>query len=92
MPYYVYIAANKTDRVLYTGVTNNIQRRISEHKKGEIKGFTQKYKVNKLLFAQEFPTAVEAITAEKKIKGWKRFKKLDLIKSINPSFQDLSIV
>ena len=89
--YYVYIATNKTNTVLYTGVTNNLQRRISEHKQGLIEGFTKKYKINKLVFYEVFPTATEAITAEKKIKGWTRKKKIDLIKEKNLGFKDLNI-
>lgn len=88
--FYVYIVTNKRNTVLYTGVTNNLQRRISEHKQGLISSFTKKYKVNKLIFYKTFPTAVEAIMSEKKIKGWTRKKKTDLIKSVNPDFGDLA--
>ncbi len=87
--YYVYIATNKVDTVLYTGVTNNLARRIYEHKNKLIPGFTYRYNINKLVFYEIFPTAVEAIAAEKKIKGWVRRKKIDLIKTSNPEFKDL---
>jgi len=74
---------------LYTGVTNNLERRIFEHKNKLIKGFTSKYNVNKLIWYEEFNSPEEAIAAEKKIKGWTRQKKIDLIKSMNPEFRDL---
>jgi len=87
--YYVYIATNKRNTVLYTGVTNNVERRMSQHKQKLIKGFTSKYNINKLVYSQEFNTPGEAISAEKTIKGWLRKKKIDLIKSMNPEFKDL---
>lgn len=86
--YYVYILANKSN-ILYTGITNNLQRRIFEHKTGLIKGFTKKYKINKLIFFEEFKTAIEAISAEKRTKGWTRKKKINLIKSKNPKFKEI---
>ncbi|MBM2820411.1 MAG: excinuclease subunit [Candidatus Berkelbacteria bacterium] len=86
--YYVYIATNKSN-TLYTGVTNDIQRRMYEHKFKFIKGFTEKYNINKLVYFQEFNNPNEAITVEKKIKGWTRAKKINLIKSLNPTFKDL---
>lgn len=77
--FYVYIASNIRDTVLYTGVTNNLRRRIQEHKQKEIKGFTKKYNVSKLVFYEVFNSPIDAITAEKKIKGWTRhFQELDL--------------
>ena len=87
--YYVYIAVNKRNTVLYTGVTNNLERRIYEHKHRVIKGFTAKYNINKLVYYQEFNTPEEAISAEKKIKGWTREKKIGLIKNTNPEFKNL---
>lgn len=89
--YYVYILTNKTNRVLYTGVTNNLLRRIFEHKQGIIDGFTKKYKVKKLVFSEAFNNPTDAIAAEKKIKGWIRKKKIALIESQNPEWNDLSI-
>ncbi|MFA4818478.1 MAG: GIY-YIG nuclease family protein [Patescibacteria group bacterium] len=88
--YYVYIATNQRNTVLYTGVTNNITRRMYEHKNKLISGFTKKYNVNKLIFCEEFSDPVTAINNEKKIKGWLRKKKIDLIKKGNPDFRDLS--
>lgn len=87
--YYVYILTNKNRTVLYTGVTNSIRRRLHEHKTKSIKGFTAKYNVDQLLFVQEFQTILEAIAAEKKIKGWTRAKKLTLIKEQNPNFEEI---
>jgi putative endonuclease len=89
MSYYVYIATNYTNSVLYTGITNNPDRRMFEHANKSTQGFTSRYNINKLIFAEEFPTAYEAISAEKKIKGWTRAKKISLIKKSNPKFEDL---
>lgn len=90
--YYVYIATNKRNTVLYTGVTNNLNRRIYEHHNKLIKGFTSKYNIEKLIYYQEFNTAIEAISAEKKIKGWTRDKKIKLIKTVNSEFRDLLLL
>ncbi|MBU1178316.1 GIY-YIG nuclease family protein [Patescibacteria group bacterium] len=87
--YYVYIATNKRNTVLYTGITNNLIRRIYEHKNKITKGFCAKYNVCKLIYCEEFKAAEEAIAAEKKIKGWKRIKKINLIREKNPGFKDL---
>ncbi|KKS38514.1 MAG: hypothetical protein A3G49_06415 [Candidatus Sungbacteria bacterium RIFCSPLOWO2_12_FULL_41_11] len=88
--YYVYIATNWKNTVFYTGVTNNLARRMREHKNKLFEGFTKKYNVNKLVFYEVFKNPIEAIGAEKKIKGWLRRKKIDLIKSKNQEFKDLS--
>lgn len=87
--YYVYIATNKHNTVLYTGVTNNLDRRMFEHKNKLLQGFTSKYNIVKLVWYEVFNFPKEAISAEKKIKGWTRRKKVDLIKSINLEFKDL---
>ena len=87
--YYVYVMANASG-TLYTGMTNDIRRRVMEHKEGSIEGFTKKYKINRLLFYEEFGTAIEAIETEKQIKGWKRQKKIELINRQNPMWEDLS--
>ena len=89
--YYVYIATNRRNTVFYTGVTNDLNRRIYEHKNKLTEGFTSKYNIEKLVYFQEFNTSLEAIRAEKKIKGWTRDKKIELIKSINFEFKDLLI-
>ncbi|MDO8752148.1 MAG: GIY-YIG nuclease family protein [Candidatus Wolfebacteria bacterium] len=88
--YYVCIATNKHNTVLYTGVTNNLERRMWEHANKQVPGFTTKYNVNKLIYYDVFPNPENAIAAEKKIKGWTRAKKLTLIKEANPSFSDLA--
>lgn len=88
--YYVYILTNKTNRVLYIGVTNNLQRRMSEHKNEEIDGFTKRYHLHKLVFFEEFSDINEAINWEKRLKRWTRTKKNALIESKNPDWKDLS--
>ena len=87
--YYVYIVTNKTNRVLYTGVTNNLLRRVYEHRNKMIDGFTKKYNVSKLIYSESFNTPTEAIAVEKKIKGWIRKKKVALIEAKNPDWKDL---
>ncbi len=87
--YFVYIMTNKHNTVLYTGVTNDIYRRVSEHKEGLTKGFTKKYNVNKLVYVEEFLDPNSAIAREKQIKAGSRQKKIDLIESINPEWNDL---
>ena len=87
--YFVYILASGINSTLYIGVTNDLQRRILEHKEGKIKGFTQKYKVNQLVYYEEFGEADEAIQREKRLKKWKREWKIRLIHEENPSWKDL---
>ena len=70
--YHVYILTNKSNKVLYTGVTNDLLRRVYEHKSKLIEGFTKRYKVNKLVYFEHFTDINEAIAVEKKIKGWLR--------------------
>ncbi len=89
MSYYVYIITNKTNRVLYTGVTNNLLRRVYEHKNVFVSSFTAKYKVNKLVYYEIYKYINDALRREKQIKAGSRIKKLDLIRSINPKFLDL---
>ena len=88
--YYVYIMTNRTNRVLYTGVTNDLARRVWQHKDGTGGSFTRKYRVNKLVYAEVHPTARDAITREKQIKAGPRRKKVALVESINPGWRDLS--
>ena len=88
--YYVYIITNWNNKVLYTGVTNNIERRAEEHKNKLIKGFSQKYKVNKLVYIEETNNINDAIAREKQIKGWKRIKKIELVNKVNPNWKDIS--
>jgi len=87
--YYVYILTNFTNRVLYTGITNNLVRRIYEHKNNLVKGFTEKYKVHKLVYFEIFEDPENAIKREKAIKNLVRRKKDELIKLSNPDFSDL---
>jgi putative endonuclease len=87
--YYVYILANE-GRMLYTGVTNDLMRRIYEHKNHLVEGYTKKYKITKLVYYDHTNDINEAITREKQIKGWLRKKKINLIESINPGWNDLS--
>jgi putative endonuclease len=87
--YYVYIMTNKS-RTLYTGVTNNLERRVWEHKNKVIPGFTSKYKITQLVYYEEGSDINVAIAREKQIKGWLRAKKIALIESMNPEWKDLS--
>jgi putative endonuclease len=87
--YYVYIMTNKS-KTLYTGVTNDLQRRVFEHKHHLVEGFTEKYNITKLVYFEETSDVREAICREKQIKGWLRKKKIALIESINPEWKDLS--
>jgi putative endonuclease len=80
---------NKYNRVLYTGVTSNLLRRVTEHKEKTIEGFTSRYNITKLVYYEEYSTMEEAIAREKQLKGGSRKKKLDLIKSKNPMWKDL---
>ena len=86
---YVYLLANKHNNVLYTGVTNDLIRRVYEHKNKLVAGFTQKYNVDRLVYFEVCSGIIVAIEREKQIKGWSRKKKQDLIKSLNPEWDDL---
>jgi putative endonuclease len=87
--FYVYILSSKTG-TLYTGVTNNLERRIYQHKHKLVPGFTAKYGCDRLMYYDVFPTAGQAIAAEKRIKGWTRAKKVALVITKNPKWEDLS--
>lgn len=87
--YYVYILTNKTHTALYTGVTNDIIRRVYEHKEKLIKGFTFKYNVDKLVYYEIHRDVRDAITREKQIKGGSRKKKVALIEGMNSGWKDL---
>ncbi len=89
MSAYIYILGNR-NRVLYTGVTNDLGRRVAEHKSHLIPGFTKKYNIDRLLFYEELPDIKQAIAREKQIKGWLRSKKLALIATLNPDFKDVA--
>jgi putative endonuclease len=87
--YHVYIMASRS-RALYTGVTRDLTRRVSEHKQNLVAGFTSRYKINRLVYYEDFRDTRAAIVREKQIKGWLRSKKIALIESTNPMWQDLS--
>jgi putative endonuclease len=87
--YYVYIMANQS-HTLYVGVTNDIRKRVFQHKKGVVEGFTCRYKIDTLVYVESFGNALSAIAREKQIKHWRRDKKLQLIIQNNPDWRDLS--
>ncbi|MCL9684932.1 GIY-YIG nuclease family protein [Legionella maioricensis] len=86
---YVYLITNKYNKVLYTGVTSDLIRRIYEHKHKMQKGFTQKYNIDRLVYYEVCGDIMSAIAREKQIKGWSRKKKNDLINTLNPNWDDL---
>ena len=86
--YYVYILTNKTDTVMYIGVTNDLRRRLYEHKNEQIEGFTKKYHVHKLVYFEEYSEANDAIAREKQLKGWVRTKKNRIVEAKNPYWND----
>ncbi len=88
--YYVYLLGNRA-RTLYVGVTNNLQRRIFEHKNKLVEGFTKRYYLNYLVYFEETTDVSSTIAREKQIKSWRRAKKIDLIESSNPQWKDLSL-
>lgn len=88
--YYVYILTNWNDKVMYIGVTNDLQRRIFEHANGIIDGFTKRYNVHKLVYYEHTTDIEAAIAREKQLKGWTRAKKNALVETMNPSWKDLS--
>ena len=87
--YYVYIMASVSG-TLYVGITNNLIRRVCEHREGLVERFTKKYGCKKLIYFEDFTYVVDAIGREKQIKGWNRNKKELLIKTKNPKWRDLS--
>lgn len=88
--FYVYILTNRKNGVLYTGLTNELERRIGEHNNKILKGFTFKYNVDKLVYYEEFETYDEAFLRERRLKKWKRDWKINLIIKENPNWIDLS--
>jgi putative endonuclease len=87
--YYVYILANRMYGTLYVGVTNNLTRRIWEHKNGFVAGFTREHSTHRLVWYEVHESAYEAITREKRIKNWNRDWKVNLIQEMNPGWEDL---
>ena len=88
--YYPYILTNKTCGTLYIGVTNDLERRMFEHKNKLVRGFTSRYRLNKLLYFETYQYVEDAIRREKNMKKWKRQWKIDLIEKDNPNWKDLS--
>jgi len=87
--YYVYILTNKKNKVLYIGVTNDLERRMYEHKNKLVEGFSQKYKLNKLVYYEVTNDVNSAISREKQLKNWHREWKINLINQFNPEWKDL---
>ena len=87
--YYVYVLTNKHGNVMYIGVTNNLARRVHEHKSKHVEGFTKVYNVDKLVYYEEYGSIDEAIVREKQIKSWSRARKDKMIDSMNPDRNDL---
>ncbi len=87
--YYIYIMTNKS-KTLYIGMTNNLSRRVYEHKNKLIPGFTSRYKITKLVYFEQTNDVNAAIVREKQLKGWVRRKKIELIESLNPTWEDLA--
>lgn len=88
--YYVYILTNKRNGTLYTGMTNDLARRVYEHRSKSVPGFTRKYDLTRLVWYEMHPTLDSAYQREKRIKEWKRIWKIDLIEAANPGWRDLS--
>ncbi len=88
--FYVYRTTNRSRVVLYTGITNNLVRRVSQHQNGDIERFTKIYKVNRLIYYETFKDRRAAISREKEIKGWRRSKKNALVEKLSPKWTDLS--
>jgi len=87
--YYVYLMTNVTG-MLYTGVTNDLERRVYEHRNKKVRGFTSRYNLTKLVYFESTNDVTVAIAREKQIKGWLRKKKVTLIETVNPKWRDLS--
>jgi putative endonuclease len=87
--FWVYIASSK-GRILYVGVTNDLRRRMDQHKSGRLPEFTRRYNIDRLVYFEQTPDVVAAIEREKQIKKWRRQKKVGLVESINPEWRDLS--
>ena len=88
--YYVYLLTNWNNRVMYVGMTNNLERRVYEHKNRLVSGFTKKYNINKLVYFEETSDVNAALPREKEIKKWRRGKKDNLVLNVNPEWRDLS--
>ena len=89
MAYYVYILASRRDGAIYVGITNDIVRRVYEHRMKAVPGFTAKYNITQLVWFETYDDPVSAITREKELKKWKRAWKVQLIEAENPQWDDL---
>jgi putative endonuclease len=87
--YWVYILVNSSLSTMYIGVTNDLGRRVAEHRAGLGSEFAKKYKATRLVYAEEFEQIEEAIAREKQLKGWKRVRKNELVRTANPTWADL---
>ena len=87
--YYVYILTNEHGNVMYIGVTNNLERRLFEHKNELVDGFTKRYHVHKLVYFEQTGDVNAAIAREKQLKGWTRSRKIELVETMNPEWADL---
>jgi putative endonuclease len=88
--YFVYMMTNRWLNVLYTGVTNSLERRVSEHKHGAVPGFTKKYNCDRLVYFEDYGEILQAIAREKQIKNWPRAQKNALVETMNPEWKDLA--
>ena len=88
---YIYLLTNKNNSVIYVGVTNDIKRRLYEHKLGINEGFTKKYNITKLVYYEEYSDPNLALRREKQLKSWRRDKKISLINGANPEWKDISL-
>ena len=87
--YYVYIMTNRYNNVMYIGITNDLKRRVYEHKTGVFEGFTKKYDVHKLVYFEKCHEVTDAIRREKQLKSWRREKKNALVEEVNPDWKEL---
>jgi putative endonuclease len=90
MSYFVYILASRYKGTLYIGVTRDLSRRVGEHKRGFVPGFSKTYKVHRLVYYEEYPTVLEARARERVLKRWRREWKIKLIEPVNPTWRDLT--
>jgi len=88
--FYVYMITNRSRVVLYTGVASKLEGRVWQHKNHVVKGFTSKYKLDRLVYYEQFADAISAITREKEIKSWRREKKNELVRTLNSNCEDLA--
>ena len=88
--FYVYMITNRSRVVLYTGVTSKLEGQVWQRKNQVVKGFTSKYKLDRLVYYEQFADAISAITREKEIKSWRREKKNELVRTLNPNWEDLA--